>query len=102
MKCAPQFPWLKYHLPPGPDTIVVPAGTYTLTLTGAEDDDAEVDDLDVTAKIRTPEVSRAMTQKDTVFLMGLVTREEAAAVTEEARNVSGVRRVVKVFEYIER
>jgi osmotically-inducible protein OsmY len=34
-----------------------------------------------------------------VYLMGLVSREEAEAVTDIARNVSGVDRVVKVFEY---
>jgi len=36
-----------------------------------------------------------------VYLMGLVTHEEDAAVTEIARNVSGVDKVVKVFEYID-
>jgi len=34
-----------------------------------------------------------------VYLMGLVTHEEDAAVTEIARNVGGVDKVVKVFEY---
>ena len=34
-----------------------------------------------------------------VYLMGLVTHEEADAVTEIARNVNGVERVVKLFEY---
>lgn len=34
-----------------------------------------------------------------VYLMGLVNREEAERVTEIARNVSGVERVVKLFEY---
>jgi osmotically-inducible protein OsmY len=34
-----------------------------------------------------------------VYLMGLVTHEEDAAVTEIARNVSGVDKVVKAFEY---
>lgn len=36
-----------------------------------------------------------------VFLMGLVTVREADAATERARFVSGVKRVVKLFEYIE-
>lgn len=36
----------------------------------------------------------------TVYLMGLVTPAEADAVTEEVRFVSGVKRVVKLFEYI--
>ena len=34
-----------------------------------------------------------------VYLMGIVSHEEDAAVTEIARNVSGVEKVVKVFEY---
>jgi len=34
-----------------------------------------------------------------VYLMGLVTHEEDEAVTEIARNVSGVDKVVKAFEY---
>jgi osmotically-inducible protein OsmY len=34
-----------------------------------------------------------------VYLLGLVSHEEADAVTEIARNVGGVERVVKVFEY---
>lgn len=34
-----------------------------------------------------------------VYLMGLVTHEEDDAATEIARNVSGVDKVVKVFEY---
>ena len=45
---------------------------------------------------------KVLTQKGNVYLMGLVTREEGELVTEQVRNVNGVRRVVKVFEYIER
>ena len=37
-----------------------------------------------------------------VYLMGLLTPTEADAVTEEVRFVSGVKRVVKLFEYIDR
>lgn len=36
-----------------------------------------------------------------VYLMGLLTPAEADAVTEEVRFVSGVKRVVKLFEYID-
>lgn len=35
----------------------------------------------------------------TVYLMGLVTREEAERVADIARNVAGVEKVVRVFEY---
>ncbi|MBO9665079.1 BON domain-containing protein [Dokdonella sp.] len=37
----------------------------------------------------------------TVYLMGKVTNEESDAVVGIARDVSGVERVVKVFEYVE-
>jgi osmotically-inducible protein OsmY len=43
---------------------------------------------------------KVVTERGTVFLMGLLTKEEAHAVAEVVRYVSGVRRVVKVFEYI--
>ena len=35
-----------------------------------------------------------------VYLMGLLTRAEADAVTEKVRYVSGVKRVVRLFEYL--
>ncbi|MBN8887338.1 MAG: BON domain-containing protein [Rudaea sp.] len=39
------------------------------------------------------------TVNNVVYLMGLVSREEADAVADIARNVAGVAKVVKVFEY---
>lgn len=36
-----------------------------------------------------------------VYLMGLLTATEADAVTEKVRYISGVKRVVKLFEYID-
>jgi len=36
-----------------------------------------------------------------VYLMGLVNHEEAERVTEVVRNVNGVERVVKLFEYVD-
>ena len=44
---------------------------------------------------------KTVTVRDTVYLMGLVTPEEGEAAAEVARNVGGVERVVKVFEYVE-
>ena len=41
------------------------------------------------------------TVRDTVYLMGLVTREEAEAAAERVSRVRGVKMVIKVFEYIE-
>jgi osmotically-inducible protein OsmY len=43
---------------------------------------------------------KVVTENSIVYLMGMVTREEAEAAVEIARNVSGVEKVVKVFEYI--
>ena len=44
---------------------------------------------------------KVSTAHRTVYLMGLVTREEDEIVTDIARNVPGVERVVKVFEYLD-
>lgn len=43
---------------------------------------------------------KVVTEASVVFLLGIVTRREADAATEVARNTSGVRKVVRVFEYI--
>ncbi len=43
---------------------------------------------------------KVVTERGVVYLFGLVTPEEAAAVVERARYVKGVKRVVKIFEYI--
>jgi osmotically-inducible protein OsmY len=44
---------------------------------------------------------KVVTDNGTVYLMGLVTRKEADAVAEVARQVGGVEKVVKLFEYID-
>jgi osmotically-inducible protein OsmY len=43
---------------------------------------------------------KVVAERGTVFLMGLVTEREAARAAEIARTVSGVQRVVRVFELI--
>jgi osmotically-inducible protein OsmY len=43
---------------------------------------------------------KVVTEANTVFLMGLVTRQEGQDASEVARTSNGVRRVVRVFEYI--
>lgn len=43
---------------------------------------------------------KVVTEKGAVFLMGRVTQREGAQAAEIARGVSGVHKVVKVFEYI--
>ncbi|MCC6715553.1 MAG: BON domain-containing protein [Gammaproteobacteria bacterium] len=44
---------------------------------------------------------KVVTEKGVVYLMGLVPRAQGDAAAEVARRVSGVQRVVKLFEYVE-
>ncbi len=67
----------------------------------------------ITAKVKTalfgikgiedfdPTRVKVVTENGTVYLMGLVRRIEADAAAEAARTVSGVQRVVKLFEYLD-
>lgn len=52
------------------------------------------DNLDATA-------IKVVSERSTVYLMGLVTRAEAEHAVQVARTTSGVERIVKVFEYTE-
>jgi osmotically-inducible protein OsmY len=42
---------------------------------------------------------KAISSQNTVYLMGMVSREEGDAVAEVVRNIRGVEKVVKVFDY---
>jgi len=55
--------------------------------------DVKIDDFD-------PTRVKVSSSQGSVYLMGLLTPTEANAVTEEVRFVSGVKRVVKLFEYL--
>ncbi len=44
---------------------------------------------------------KVITDSGSVYLMGLVTRSEAAAATHTAATTSGVQRVVRVFEFLD-
>ena len=44
---------------------------------------------------------KVVTENGTVFLMGLVSEAEAEAAIAQARQVGGVQRIVKLFEYID-
>ncbi|MDZ4142678.1 MAG: BON domain-containing protein [Methylotenera sp.] len=66
-------------------------------------------DAYLTTKVKTQFVSenkfaanhvKVITENSTVYLMGIVTKAEADAAVEIARNTTGVTRVVKVFEYL--
>ncbi len=56
---------------------------------------AMVDSEDVFAN-----VYKVVAERGTIYLMGRVTQNEAKRATEVVRGVSGVKRVVRVFEYI--
>lgn len=43
---------------------------------------------------------KIVTEASTVYLMGIVTQKEANLAVEIARNTDGVKKVVKVFEYM--
>ncbi|MEW7978017.1 MAG: BON domain-containing protein [Candidatus Sedimenticola endophacoides] len=47
-----------------------------------------------------PNRVKVVTERGVVYLMGLLKHNEADAVVEKARFVSGVKQVVKVFEYL--
>lgn len=70
-----------------------------------------VDDAYMTSKVKIalfnlgikdfdPTRVKVTSSRGVVYLMGLLTNEEANAVTEKVRYLSGVQRVVRLFEYI--
>lgn len=70
---------------------------------------ARTNDSWLTSKIKTKYAFRSdieagrikvVTEAGVVFLLGLVTREEADIAVEVARNTGGVQKIVRVFEYI--
>lgn len=63
----------------------------------------------ITSKVRTMLVAeknfdsshiKVITENSQVYLMGLVTKDEGELAVEIARNVSGVTRVIRAFEYV--
>jgi osmotically-inducible protein OsmY len=44
---------------------------------------------------------KVITARKNVYLMGTVTREEGDAVAEVVRNIGGVEKVIKVFDYVD-
>jgi osmotically-inducible protein OsmY len=67
----------------------------------------------ITAKVKTslfsikelkdfdPTRVKVVTENGIVYLMGLLTHNEADAVTNAARRVGGVQKIVKLFEYLD-
>lgn len=54
----------------------------------------------LTAETITGNNIKVVTENSEVFLMGLVSEEEADMAVEIARHVNGVKRVIKAFEYL--
>ncbi|MGB5260960.1 MAG: division/outer membrane stress-associated lipid-binding lipoprotein [Gammaproteobacteria bacterium] len=48
-----------------------------------------------------PTRTKVVTEDGVVYLMGLLYRNEADAASEQARQVGGVKKVVKLFEYLD-
>jgi osmotically-inducible protein OsmY len=44
---------------------------------------------------------KVVTENGIVYLMGILTHKEANAVTDMARQVGGVQKIVKLFEYLD-
>jgi len=61
---------------------------------------AKIELFDIKLPQFDPTRVKVITEKGVVYLMGMVTPEEADAVVEKIRYLSGVTRVVKVFEYL--
>jgi osmotically-inducible protein OsmY len=55
----------------------------------------------VDARSFSPLHVKVVTEAGTVFLMGMVRKQEAADATEVARTTGGVRKVVRLFEYLD-
>jgi osmotically-inducible protein OsmY len=74
---------------------------------------ARSNDTLITAKVKTslfgikglpdydPTRTKVVTEDGIVYLMGLLYRNEADAASERARQVGGVEKVVKLFEYLD-
>ncbi|MGP1629415.1 MAG: BON domain-containing protein [Giesbergeria sp.] len=54
----------------------------------------------VDAKDLTSSAFKVVTERGVIYLMGIVSQREAARATAIARGVNGVRKVVRVFEYV--
>jgi osmotically-inducible protein OsmY len=81
-----------------------------LSVSGVTSLTSDANDLAVTSKVkgrllRSEQVSgtaiKVVTEAGTVYLMGLVSRAEAATAAEIARTTSGVLKVVTLFEYLD-
>jgi osmotically-inducible protein OsmY len=72
--------------------------------------DMRSNDTWITSKVRTMLIAekhfdsshiKVVTENSRVFLMGMVTKDEGELAVEIARNVSGVSKVIRAFEYVQ-
>jgi osmotically-inducible protein OsmY len=84
--------------------------TNEVTVGGISSFSARSNDTYITSKVKARFIDankfqvnhvKVVTEAGTVFLLGLVTRKEAEDAAEIARTTAGVKKVVRVFEYIE-
>lgn len=80
-----------------------------LQVTGTSSAASRSNDAYITSKVKSnflgngkfkPTDVKVVTEASVVYLLGLVTHEEADAATEVTRGTAGVQKVVRVFEYI--
>jgi osmotically-inducible protein OsmY len=80
-----------------------------LQIAGTSSAASRSNDAYITSKVKSnllgngkvkPTDVKVVTEAGVVYLLGLVTREEADVATEIARGTGGVQKVVRVFEYV--
>jgi osmotically-inducible protein OsmY len=80
-----------------------------LTIAGPASYTSRSNDALITGKVKASLVDKktvsassfkVVTERGTVYLMGLVTPREGNIAADVAQGVSGVQRVIKIFEYI--
>ncbi len=80
-----------------------------LQIAGASSAASRSNDAYITSKVKSsflgngvfrPTDVKVVTEAGVVYLLGLVTREEADAATNITRGTGGVQKVVRVFEYV--
>lgn len=79
-----------------------------LTIKGATSSLTRASDAWITTKIKTEMLAtknlssgsiKVVTENGTVFLMGIVNRDQANTAVDISRQVSGVQKVIKIFQY---
>lgn len=81
-----------------------------LAVSGVSSLTSDANDVSITSMVKTrllgdervPATNiKVVTESSVVYLMGLVSKAEASAATDVARNTAGVTRVVTLFEYLD-